>query len=110
MSLVPQKLEDALKGILAIPDPDASKPNHDETKRKKDPPTDEERAGSSAVLHPFPPLASPVPPTNRRGSPVSKPSPQHPDLMGGPPLSARVAYEEWQAHRYAGEPTTQTGR
>lgn len=33
---------------------------------------------------------------------MSKPSPQHPDLMGGPPLSARVAYEEWQAHVDAG--------
>ena len=33
---------------------------------------------------------------------MSKPSPQHPDLMGGPPHSARVAYEEWQAHVDAG--------
>ncbi|MXP09829.1 hypothetical protein [Pseudoblastomonas halimionae] len=33
---------------------------------------------------------------------MPEPSPQHPDLMGGPPLSARVAYEEWQAHVDAG--------
>ncbi|MCD1621820.1 hypothetical protein [Citromicrobium bathyomarinum] len=33
---------------------------------------------------------------------MSKPAPQHPDLMGGPPLSARVAYEEWQRHVDAG--------
>ena len=33
---------------------------------------------------------------------MSKPSPQHPDIMGGPPLSARVAYEEWLAHVEAG--------
>ena len=33
---------------------------------------------------------------------MSKPSSQHPYLMGGPPLSARVAYEEWQRHVDAG--------
>ncbi len=33
---------------------------------------------------------------------MSKPSPQYPELMGGPPLSTRVAYEEWQAHVDAG--------
>ncbi|MBO81889.1 hypothetical protein AAG607_13390 [Citromicrobium bathyomarinum] len=33
---------------------------------------------------------------------MSKPSPQHPELMGGPPLSARKSAEEWQAHVDAG--------
>ncbi len=36
ISLAPLKLKDALSGLLAIPDPDATKPT---PKRKKAPPT-----------------------------------------------------------------------
>ena len=39
ISLAPLNLQDALKGILAIPDPEATKPKHEKTKRKKAPPT-----------------------------------------------------------------------
>lgn len=41
VSLAPLKLQEALKGILAIPDPDATKPKHEKAKRKKAPPTGE---------------------------------------------------------------------
>ena len=35
VSLAPLKLDEALKGILAIPDPEATKPKHEKAKRKK---------------------------------------------------------------------------
>lgn len=39
VSLAPLRLDEALKGILAIPDPEATKPKHEKAKRKKAPPT-----------------------------------------------------------------------
>ena len=39
ISLAPLKLREALKGILAIPNPEATKPKHEKAKRKKAPPT-----------------------------------------------------------------------
>jgi hypothetical protein len=41
VSLDGLSLKDALGGLLAIPDPDATKPKHEKAKRKKTPPTDE---------------------------------------------------------------------
>lgn len=39
VSLAPLKLKDALSGLLAIPNPEATKPKHEKAKRKKAPPT-----------------------------------------------------------------------
>ena len=41
VSLAPLKLGDALKGLLAVPDPGATKPKLKKAHRKKAPPTDE---------------------------------------------------------------------
>lgn len=41
VSLAPLGLGDALKGLLAVPDPDATKPKHKKAKRKKAPPPSE---------------------------------------------------------------------
>lgn len=39
VSLDGLSLREALSGLLAIPDPDATKPKHEKAKRKKAPPT-----------------------------------------------------------------------
>lgn len=39
VSLAPLKLDEALKGLFAVPDPDTTKPKHEKAKRKKAPPT-----------------------------------------------------------------------
>lgn len=39
VSLAPLDLKGALGGLLAIPDPDATKPKHKKAKREKAPPT-----------------------------------------------------------------------
>lgn len=41
VTLAPLGLGDALKGLLAVPNPNATKPKHEKAKRKKAPPTDE---------------------------------------------------------------------
>ena len=41
VSLAPLSLKEALGGLFAIPDPEATKPKHEKAKRKKAPPTDE---------------------------------------------------------------------
>lgn len=40
VSLAPLDLAQAMKGLLAIPDPEATKPKREKAKRKKTPPTD----------------------------------------------------------------------
>ena len=42
VSLAPLDIKEALSGLLAIPDPDATKPKHEKVIRKKTPPTNEE--------------------------------------------------------------------